>query len=238
MRKFVIVALALSALSIAGAASALVIAPGTYVLHNHPDGFVRPPLYGLRLDGLTDGNSATTVTFDFEAPGAGVHLTYDDVAGTVRIFGTVFGGVDTGSSYASPVFADIDFLYTGVTGTSQLVSNSGSGSITLAGGSPIQLVSSSSGAQPRFELLTGHRGFAGVSGRGWLNHETGGLGRHLFASDWLFTVGNPRDVPEPSLALLLGGSGLLLSSARRRRSLLSIPGPGPTGQLAGRDRSL
>ena len=48
----------------------------TFELKNHPDGGARPPLYGMRLDGLITGTSSEVWTFSFEpdtcaASGAG-----------------------------------------------------------------------------------------------------------------------------------------------------------------------
>ena len=57
----------------------------------------------------------------------------------------------------------------------------------------------------------GHRGFAGISGWGWLIHS--GMGAHNPASDWLFTA-TPAPVPG---AVLLGVLGMGLVGATRRK---------------------
>jgi len=64
-----------------------------------------------------------------------------------------------------------------------------------------------------FQFDTGHRGFSGMSGWGWLNHcesstnAYGGddrdCGGHIYSSDWLFTAEKIPEVPEPGTFLLL-----------------------------------
>jgi len=81
------------------------------------------------------GDESTTVTFDFDAAGASMGMTVDGGAGTVRISGRAWGGVDAGNSYASPAFYDIDFTYSGVTANGTgVAANVGSGSIQKVGG--------------------------------------------------------------------------------------------------------
>ena len=60
----------------------------------------------------------------------------------------------------------------------------------------------------------GHRGFAGISGWGWLVHHPETLG-HIAASDFLFTAELLPNIPTPGAAGLLLAAGLGL---RRRRS--------------------
>ena len=58
-------------------ADPIIINDGTYQLKNHPDGNAAPPPYGLRLDGLLNGNQGTIYTFDFNAEGFGdVHVAH------------------------------------------------------------------------------------------------------------------------------------------------------------------
>ncbi len=83
-----------------------------FILHDHPDGSMAPPAYGLRLDGLF-GNNADEFTFSFDQAGTGMTLAYDDTANTLRIQGRAFGGSDIGSGWdtANSGFVDIDFIY-------------------------------------------------------------------------------------------------------------------------------
>ena len=43
-----------------------------------------------------------------------------------------------------------------------------------------------------------------------------GLERHVYSSDWLFTV-NEQPIPEPSAALLFGLGSIVCGSTIRRR---------------------
>ena len=91
-----------------------------YNLGNHPDGGKNPPPYGLRLDGLFGTGSSEEWTFDFEAAGANMLLDYDNMdnmtvdGDTVRIHGTAFGGLDTGTVYDSMFSGlwSVDYTYT------------------------------------------------------------------------------------------------------------------------------
>lgn len=100
-----------------------------FFLDNHPDGSVRPPLYGLRLDGLFGTGAETEWTFNFNeaknhgvspnAAGTTMKLVYNDmnnatlVGDTVRIVGKVFGGLDIGVVYDTVLSGvwDVDFTY-------------------------------------------------------------------------------------------------------------------------------
>jgi hypothetical protein len=83
--------------------------------HDHPNGQIVPPTYGLRIDYLL-GNGRYTFSFDYVngTGSADVTLSYDDVAGTIHIFGRAFGGKDIGGAWdpASRGWIDIDFTYT------------------------------------------------------------------------------------------------------------------------------
>ena len=87
----------------------------TFQLHDHEDGALAPPTYGLRLDGLFAGNPGAAggaATFSFDENDAEVFMTVDEEAGTARIFGTIYGGETTGSSYGyGEGHYQIDFLY-------------------------------------------------------------------------------------------------------------------------------
>jgi len=63
-----------------------------FLLHDHPDGGLVDPKYGLRLDGLYGGDS-NNFTFSFDAPGTGN-------SGTVTLATGVWGGGGTiGNDY-------------------------------------------------------------------------------------------------------------------------------------------
>jgi len=224
-------ALALAALGAAivlpaTAASAAVLEQGvSYHLHNHPDGSAAEPFYGLRLDELMDVTSGHDVfTFDFDAPDAAMFIDYG-IDGTLRIHGTAWGGLDTGSGYdpQHSGLVQIDFTFGGVTvaeGDDDLIVTgapdfTNTGDITLWNGDSIGLWDFSGNHGYTFRLGDGdndlgHRGFDGLSGWGWLDH--GAPGTHVAASDWLFTVGPA--VPAPGSLALLGLAGL---AGRRRR---------------------
>jgi len=85
-----------------------------FTCHNHPNGQLVPPTYGLRIDDLIgDGE----FTFSFEhvdgSGSASVTLTYDDVLGEIHIYGRVYGGKDIGAGWDATLqgWMDIDFRY-------------------------------------------------------------------------------------------------------------------------------
>lgn len=84
----------------------------TFALHDHPDGGISDPTYGLRLDGLY-GSASNNFTFSFDEPGTGMTLAYDNVSNTVQISGRAYGGIDTGSAWDAnnSGFLDVDFTY-------------------------------------------------------------------------------------------------------------------------------
>jgi hypothetical protein len=225
------------AAALAPGAGAGSIADGLYQLHNHPDGSQLPPPYGLRLDELLNVTLQHDVfTFDFDHAQSGLYM--DISAGTVHIYGTVFGGHDIGSSYSSTHSGlwEIDFTYNSVAAVSgdddlwvTAGSPTSSGAIRFVGGNPDALIGISTtigledypGPFPfSFRLGDedddqGHRGFAGISGWGWLNH---GGNSHIPQGDWIFTA---ELIPLPPAAwmglagvLSVAGAGRL----RRRRT--------------------
>ncbi len=190
-------------------------------LHNHPDGNAAPPGYGLRLDGLVTGDSGDVYTFDFDDPRSSMYLHYDDVAGSIEIEGSTWGGLDVGTTYAGGgELWNVHFEYASVVDYgSYLEVAPGGGNMgyieNALSGDHYDLIDFAGKHSYSFRIKLAHRG-AGPAGLGWMNHETGGLDTHLYASDWLFVVGKP--VPEPTAAVLFGAGCLVFARAARRRS--------------------
>lgn len=179
-----------------------------FILHDHPTGDLVPPTYGLRIDDLIWGGSYT-FSFDYaDMTGtASVMLTYDDVAGTVRITGRAYGGQDLGTSWKPDQqgWIDIDFLYSvGVVETDDCPGNPGDdlyapeavgngGTVTLDGwgGDAVyafEAKANETGCAFIFDNdddLTGNTTIANdpsiFSGFGWLKPPTPGGFR-----DWVF----------------------------------------------------
>lgn len=199
---------------------------GLYRLHNHGDGDLDPPPYGLRLDELFDvTDSVDRFTFDFDHPDAGMFMEYD--GNSIHIFGTAFGGRDMGLGYDPDwtSLVTIDFTYTmvdGANGDDDIVSSEGSGTITWEEtGQTFDLnekVDPSQGYAFRFgddQDDTGHRGVAGLSGWGWLMVDDLMLPGQ---QDWLFTAELLTIIPLPPAAWT-GLAGLVGVAWLRRRKL-------------------
>lgn len=217
---------AFAGLAIAAAAHGAVIVNGTYQLHNHPDGAARPPLYGMRLDELYNATAGHDVfTFNFDH--AMSNMRMDVTNTTIRIYGVTWGGRDTGGSYAADAYAGlytIDFTY--AIGVANKPSDDdrwvkyspdmqNAGSILTPLGHTIALRDKSNGTY-QFRLGDedndlGHRGFAGISGWGWLNHGPAGS-PHIDSSDWLFTA---TLIPSQGALALMGLGGLVASRRKR-----------------------
>jgi hypothetical protein len=164
---------------------------GTYRLRNHPDGVARPPLYGLRLDGLTTQQSSEIFTFDFEHPQSDMRMNWDPTTRELEIYGVAYGGRDNGTTYAPgfPHRFTVQFVYKNVqrfdtylnvppsTGDVGKVVN------TVTGAEYRLVASAMSGSF--FRVSAGHRGVSTFSGWGWVDHS--GL-PHIADSDWLFTI--------------------------------------------------
>lgn len=215
------------AIGLSGTASGAIISQGLYSLHNHPDGNANPPPYGLKLAELYDITpNHDDFTFDFDDPRSSMSMIV--TANTIRIFGVVWGGRDTGTSYAlepTTGLYTVDFLYdVGVVpvagdddlGVLQAASHQNHGIITSPLNDVIALVDEAGGHPYGFRLGDedndlGHRGFAGISGWGWLTHGPN-PNNHIADSDWLFTA---VLVPTPGAISLAMGAGAML--LRRRR---------------------
>lgn len=95
---------------VAGAPASAAADTIRFALADHPRGEAQPPTYGLRLDDLF-GPSTLPTTFSFNQGGAGVLMDVDTDSKAIHIFGTVFGGIDTGKNYLAPELFDLDMLY-------------------------------------------------------------------------------------------------------------------------------
>jgi hypothetical protein len=178
-----------------------------FTLHDHPNGDLNPPSYGLRLDDLIPSGEYT-FSFDYSdgSGNASVVLAYDDVAGTVHISGRAFGGKDTGTSWdpANRGWINIDFTFTtnvslsddcsGGVGDDIYVkpsaSNTGTVSLDGWGGNAVFNFSdkaNTTGCSFVFDNDTDSKGNASLagnpsiwSGSGWLMPDVSG------SRDWLF----------------------------------------------------
>jgi len=221
-------AAALCASAIVSSAGAAPILDGNYTLRNHPDGAVNPPPYGMRLDELVNVTGGTDYfTFDFDDAMSNMQMDVSGNGTIIHIYGVAWGGRDDGGVYAADGFLGlytIDFLYNvnvgGVPGDDDLYAAGPTGSNfgTISGPAGnfdlYDLVGNPPGYAFRLgdeDNDLGHRGFAGISGWGWLGVD--GLNNGP-TRDWLFVA--TYNVPAPAAAaLLLPG---LAITARRRRS--------------------
>lgn len=214
-------------------ASADVIFPGLYRLHNHPDANARPPQYGARFDELFNATSNHDIfTLDFDHLDSQVFMTVG--TNSVHIFGQAFGGRDIGNDYANDQYRGIyliDFTYSvglaPAPGDDDLwvaspTDHVNFGSITPpaaanAGQAPILLTDQQADGYS-FRLGdedndAGHRGFDGISGWGWMSYLNNGQSNHIDSTDWIF-IATPNIPPAGSGVLVAIGS---LSLLRRRR---------------------
>jgi hypothetical protein len=206
------------------------IAPGEYTLHNHPDGGPASPHFGLRLDELFDFNPSShdVITFDFDAEGANMTMSYD--GSSLVISGRAFGGLDVGGAYSGAEgqtsWVTINFTYSKiepVAGDDDLDTApdhyANTGSIVWEHTGEVIGLWDTAGNHPYTFRLgdgdddLGHRGFAGISGWGWLDH--GAPGTHVYSSDWLFTA-QPVPVPAAFLAGIAGLAGIPVTRRLRR----------------------
>jgi hypothetical protein len=228
LRRRALAAFAVAAAMSAGPAATatpLLLMPGTYRLHDHPDGELAPPTYGLRLDELYNVASGTDrFAFSFDHPGADVRLTLTLVSAsnwTISIFGTAFGGRIVNHQFdpANSGFAEIDFTYHMahfVPGDDDLIvdtpTGANTGTITFRG-TTYGLFDKANDEDYTFRLGNedddqGHREFDGISGWGWVVPTVSGA--HV--GDFIFTV----EIPGPGGVAMLGAAGFL--GGRRRRT--------------------
>lgn len=220
--------------SVASVADAANIPIGLYRLHDHPDGNAAPPLYGAKLNDLYDVTAdVDTFTFDFDHAGMAMYMDY--TGSVLHIYGTAFGGRDVGSDFANDKYRGVytfDFVYKfGVThapGDDDLLvdlplSKYNYGHVVTPLGDTILLRDGHySDGQPDFRFGDedndqGHRGFAGLSGWGWIFHARPGQDyTYVQDSDWLFTGAL---IPTPGAISLAGGAGVIaLRRARRAQA--------------------
>lgn len=211
--------LALAVVGISGAsAGGLVIAE--FELGDHPDGSAAVPFYGLRLDNILDPG---TMTLSMEHHD-NTRLTVIDDNGdlSMRITGTLFGGVVNNNAYVSTNSYEIDFTYAlNVTdsGDGWVVNGFDAGNTGTITNLTTEEVTNLYGKANMSGLVfsmraDGHRMGDSSSwvGRGWLTTNDDGTNPAGGSQDWLFTA---TTIPSPSGLAILGLSGLV--STRRRR---------------------
>ena len=86
-------------LAMATASADPILSNGLYALNNRAAGGSQPS-HGFSIEGL-DGFSDHQFTFDFDHAAAGMFMDLDLAAGTIRVFGTAFGGLIDSSNTAS-----------------------------------------------------------------------------------------------------------------------------------------
>jgi hypothetical protein len=220
-------------LGLAPSARADFLPHGTYTLGSHPSTGDNPPPLGLRLDRLFD--TPGKFAFDFNHSLSNMQMTWDGT--NIHIFGDAYGGHDGGTVFANDGYQgvyQVDFTYRAT--VTEFASGDvallvefdpalNNGSITSPGTIPggeqtVALWDRGDPTNNSFYLAYNHRGFAGLSGYGWLDFP--GRPDHALA-DWLFTAelngggGGPNVIPAPG-AVILAAMGLgTMGFVRRRR---------------------
>lgn len=87
----------------------------TFQCHDHPEGIIAPPTYGLRIDNLiADGHYTFSFDYSDGVETARVLLTYDEALNEIHIGGRAYGGLLDGGAWSPQArgWIDIDFTYT------------------------------------------------------------------------------------------------------------------------------
>lgn len=205
-----------AALALGLSATSANAATFVYNLFDHPGAANSDRSYGLRLDQYGK-------YFSFEN-GASAQLTYDDVAGTASIVGTMVESLGGGMFGAVwNVSYTMNMLTNEGVGVFRDKAGNGSGSISM-GMTSLTLGAKANRWGTYFAFLDdGHRlpgDDSTLVGRGWVNYKN-----HKCCNDFLFKAerdpgGGGGVVPLPAAAwmLLSGVAGLGVMSRRRRRS--------------------
>ena len=183
----------------------------------------------------SDGSSVLTFDVTNRGMGNGLNLTY--TSSGIHISGSIWGGVDTGSSWSNPQLWTFDFTYSTIstvvgdddawahnTDTSFNSVIFGLGTITQVSTGTVWDLRDQSMGDYSFRFGDedddlGHRGFPGISGWGWLDfrlHGSNDPWQHVGSDDFLFTAQIPEGTwygAEPIIAAL----GLLGFAAFFRR---------------------
>jgi uncharacterized repeat protein (TIGR01451 family) len=189
---------------------------GFYRLINHPVHGQAPPPYGLRLDQLYAGTGP--ITFNFDHPQSDMRMRIENGGSTVTIFGTTWGGIDTGAAYSQDGLWEVYMQYDGTVAPAggdndlQVTVETDNGTITplyttafFNAGDAYALTGKSDGNYT-FRLGDedddlGFRSTPGISGWGWLSHDGPGDMGYYSASDWGFMATPAPDELENCLTV-------------------------------------
>lgn len=192
-------------------------------MSDHPDGNQAPAYYGLRLDNLFGNGDVVTFSLDHHADSQLTVTEHDNGSLSIRMEGTLYGGVDGGAAPIDPESYRFVWEYTeGVVATADgyvvMGQHEANGGYieSLDGEFRVDYGTKLSG-DIAFEFeADGHR-LAGDSeswvGRGWHMRDGGSMQGNR---DWLFQADYQGVIPTPgTMALGIMGAGLV--GVRRRR---------------------